>query len=185
MFESMSNLVGRHGSVGQSLRRAASGVALASVLGAGSVLSTPGTAAAATGVGVGYAPEVICDMYMNTIQVRARAQAAPNLNVQAIQVRFHVYKSVNGTWVSQGMDGNYATTGWYQFTHYRNYNGIYSPTANPDWITLPMAGSDGIFQVSSQYRWFYNGWTAPGPWLTTQSYMVLPYRSQSYPACFL
>jgi hypothetical protein len=185
MFGSKARFIGSRGT---SVRRAVGGrllaLALAPMISVGSLAVSASSVQAATGVGIGYAAEVVCDMFTNTVQVRARAEAAAGLDVQDIQARFQVDRLVNGVWVTQPMDGYYSATGWLQFRHYRWYSGIYSPSASPDWLLLPMAGSDGIFRVKTQYRFYYGGWTAPTIWVTTQSYTVRTYQGM-YPACFL
>jgi hypothetical protein len=138
--------------------------------------------AAATGEGVGYASTVWCDPMFNTIKVQAAATAAPGLAAQSIQARFVVEKRLSdGGWYAQVIDGSY-TTRWQEFVHYRNYNGVMAPTGHSDTLTITM-GLNGVYRVWTQYRFYYNGWTAPTVFVPTTAYWVLPYTSTQFTTC--
>jgi hypothetical protein len=138
--------------------------------------------AAATGEGVGYPSTVWCDPIYNTIKVEAAATAAPGLTAQSIQARFVVEKRLSdGRWYAQLIDGSY-TTNWQEFIHYRNYNGVMKPIGISPTLTITMGGN-GVYRVWTQYRFYYNGWTAPTVFVQTTAYWVLPYTSTRFTTC--
>ena len=140
-------------------------------------------AAAATGEGVGYAASVWCDPYFNTITASARAKAAPGVNAQTIQARFLLERRAsNGTWYIDPI-GGYSTTQWLEFNHYRNAYGVMQPDAS---VQLGITVRDnGVYRIWTQYRWYYNGWTAPSTFVPTTSYFIVPYTSWTYSTCNL
>jgi hypothetical protein len=138
--------------------------------------------AAATGEGVGYPSTVWCDPMYNTIKVDAAATAAPGLAAQSIQARFVVEKRLsNGMWYAQLIDGSY-TTRWQEFVHYRNYNGVMKSIGISPTLTITM-GSNGVYRVWTQYRFYYNGWTTPTVFVPTTAYWVLPSTSTQFTTC--